>query len=127
MRSEAAPRVVARSVPREAERAITAFVITCDFSVRDVQVSEMRTGMGPQKVKLAFPIPSSTGRLIMRQPGTESGSPHLSMETINVVDAARQSLGPVGARLGHHVSEATVARILRSCWHPPLGVNGLVI
>jgi hypothetical protein len=99
MRSEAAPRVVARSVPREAERAITAFVITCDFSVRDVQVSEMRTGMGPQKVKLAFPIPSSTGRLIMRQPGTEWGPPHLSMETINVVDAARQSLGTVGAYL----------------------------
>jgi len=35
----------------DAERAITAFVIMCDFSARDVQIPEMRSGMGPQKAK----------------------------------------------------------------------------
>jgi len=39
------------ATPAGAERAITAFVIMCDFSARDVQIPEMRSGMGPQKAK----------------------------------------------------------------------------
>jgi len=39
------------AAPADAERAITAFVIMCDFSARDVQIPEMRSGMGPQKAK----------------------------------------------------------------------------
>jgi 2-keto-4-pentenoate hydratase/2-oxohepta-3-ene-1,7-dioic acid hydratase in catechol pathway len=40
-----------RDAAAEAERAITAFVVMCDFSARDVQIPEMRSGMGPQKAK----------------------------------------------------------------------------
>jgi 2-keto-4-pentenoate hydratase/2-oxohepta-3-ene-1,7-dioic acid hydratase in catechol pathway len=39
------------AAPGEAEKAITAFVVMCDFSARDVQIPEMRSGMGPQKAK----------------------------------------------------------------------------
>jgi 2-keto-4-pentenoate hydratase/2-oxohepta-3-ene-1,7-dioic acid hydratase in catechol pathway len=39
------------AAPEQAEKAITAFVMMCDFSARDVQIPEMRTGMGPQKAK----------------------------------------------------------------------------
>jgi 2-keto-4-pentenoate hydratase/2-oxohepta-3-ene-1,7-dioic acid hydratase in catechol pathway len=39
------------AAPEQAERAITAFVVMCDFSARDVQIPEMRSGMGPQKAK----------------------------------------------------------------------------
>lgn len=39
------------AAPEEAEHAITAFVVMCDFSARDVQIPEMRSGMGPQKAK----------------------------------------------------------------------------
>lgn len=39
------------AAPAEAEKAITAFTIMCDFSARDVQIPEMRSGMGPQKAK----------------------------------------------------------------------------
>jgi 2-keto-4-pentenoate hydratase/2-oxohepta-3-ene-1,7-dioic acid hydratase in catechol pathway len=39
------------AAPAQAERVITAFVIMCDFSARDVQIPEMRSGMGPQKAK----------------------------------------------------------------------------
>lgn len=37
--------------PEEAERAIGAFVVLNDFSARDVQFAEMRSGFGPQKSK----------------------------------------------------------------------------
>ncbi|MGH3207236.1 MAG: fumarylacetoacetate hydrolase family protein [Trebonia sp.] len=37
--------------PERAERAITAFTVMCDFSARDVQIPEMKSGMGPQKAK----------------------------------------------------------------------------
>jgi 2-keto-4-pentenoate hydratase/2-oxohepta-3-ene-1,7-dioic acid hydratase in catechol pathway len=37
--------------PEDAERAIAAFVVMCDFSARDVQIPEMKSGMGPQKAK----------------------------------------------------------------------------
>ena len=37
--------------PAEAERAISAFVVLCDFSARDVQIPEMNSGFGPQKAK----------------------------------------------------------------------------
>ena len=37
--------------PREALDAIGAFVVVNDFSARDVQRSEMATGLGPQKSK----------------------------------------------------------------------------
>jgi 2-keto-4-pentenoate hydratase/2-oxohepta-3-ene-1,7-dioic acid hydratase in catechol pathway len=39
------------AAPEEAERAITTFVVMCDFSARDVQIPEMRSGTGPQKAK----------------------------------------------------------------------------
>ncbi len=39
------------ATPAEAERAIGAFVVVCDFSARDVQIAEMRSGFGPQKAK----------------------------------------------------------------------------
>jgi 2-keto-4-pentenoate hydratase/2-oxohepta-3-ene-1,7-dioic acid hydratase in catechol pathway len=39
------------AAPEKAERAIAAFVVMCDFSARDVQIPEMRSGMGPQKAK----------------------------------------------------------------------------
>jgi 2-keto-4-pentenoate hydratase/2-oxohepta-3-ene-1,7-dioic acid hydratase in catechol pathway len=39
------------AAPAGAERAIAAFVVMCDFSARDVQIPEMRSGMGPQKAK----------------------------------------------------------------------------
>lgn len=35
----------------EAEQAIGAFVVVCDFSARDVQIPEMKSGFGPQKSK----------------------------------------------------------------------------
>ena len=37
--------------PAEAERAIGGFVVLNDFSARDVQLAEMRSGFGPQKAK----------------------------------------------------------------------------
>lgn len=37
--------------PEEAERAIRGFVVLNDFSARDVQLAEMRSGFGPQKAK----------------------------------------------------------------------------
>jgi len=37
--------------PSEAERAIGGFVVLNDFSARDVQLAEMRSGFGPQKAK----------------------------------------------------------------------------
>ena len=37
--------------PAEAEDAIGAFVLLCDFSARDVQIPEMDSGFGPQKAK----------------------------------------------------------------------------
>jgi 2-keto-4-pentenoate hydratase/2-oxohepta-3-ene-1,7-dioic acid hydratase in catechol pathway len=39
------------AAPAQAERAIIAFAVMCDFSARDVQIPEMKTGMGPQKAK----------------------------------------------------------------------------
>jgi 2-keto-4-pentenoate hydratase/2-oxohepta-3-ene-1,7-dioic acid hydratase in catechol pathway len=39
------------ATPAEAERAIGGFVVLNDFSARDVQLSEMRSGFGPQKSK----------------------------------------------------------------------------
>jgi len=39
------------AAPEEAEKAITAFAVMCDFSARDVQIPEMKSGMGPQKAK----------------------------------------------------------------------------
>jgi 2-keto-4-pentenoate hydratase/2-oxohepta-3-ene-1,7-dioic acid hydratase in catechol pathway len=39
------------ATPERAERAITAFAVMCDFSARDVQIPEMKSGMGPQKAK----------------------------------------------------------------------------
>ena len=37
--------------PADAERAIGGFVVLNDFSARDVQLAEMRSGFGPQKAK----------------------------------------------------------------------------
>ncbi|MFI7608284.1 fumarylacetoacetate hydrolase family protein [Micromonospora sp. NPDC049366] len=37
--------------PAEAEQAIGAFAVLCDFSARDVQVAEMGSNFGPQKAK----------------------------------------------------------------------------
>lgn len=37
--------------PDEAKAAISAFVVVCDFSCRDVQRAEMDSGFGPQKSK----------------------------------------------------------------------------
>ena len=37
--------------PEDAEQAIAAFVVMCDFSARDIQIPEMKSGMGPQKAK----------------------------------------------------------------------------
>ena len=39
------------ATPQEAEDAIGAFVVLNDFSARDVQRDEMRSGFGPQKAK----------------------------------------------------------------------------
>jgi 2-keto-4-pentenoate hydratase/2-oxohepta-3-ene-1,7-dioic acid hydratase in catechol pathway len=39
------------ATPEEAERAIGGFVVLNDLSARDVQLSEMRSGFGPQKAK----------------------------------------------------------------------------
>ncbi|WP_218130369.1 fumarylacetoacetate hydrolase family protein [Lentzea jiangxiensis] len=46
--------------PAEAERAIAAFVVLCDFSARDVQIPEMDSGFGPQKAKHFVTSLSST-------------------------------------------------------------------
>ncbi|MEV6712760.1 fumarylacetoacetate hydrolase family protein [Lentzea sp. NPDC051208] len=46
--------------PAEAERAIAAFVVLCDFSARDVQIPEMDSGFGPQKAKHFLTSLSST-------------------------------------------------------------------
>jgi 2-keto-4-pentenoate hydratase/2-oxohepta-3-ene-1,7-dioic acid hydratase in catechol pathway len=43
-----------------AEQAIGAFVVICDFSARDVQIPEMRSGFGPQKSKHFISSLSST-------------------------------------------------------------------
>ena len=37
--------------PADAEAAIGGFVVLNDFSARDVQLAEMRSGFGPQKAK----------------------------------------------------------------------------
>ncbi len=39
------------ATPQEAEAAIGGFVVLNDFSARDVQLAEMRSGFGPQKSK----------------------------------------------------------------------------
>jgi 2-keto-4-pentenoate hydratase/2-oxohepta-3-ene-1,7-dioic acid hydratase in catechol pathway len=39
------------ATPEQAEKAITAFAVMCDFSARDAQIPEMKSGMGPQKAK----------------------------------------------------------------------------
>lgn len=39
------------AAPDEAEEAIGAFVLLCDFSARDTQIPEMNSGFGPQKSK----------------------------------------------------------------------------
>jgi 2-keto-4-pentenoate hydratase/2-oxohepta-3-ene-1,7-dioic acid hydratase in catechol pathway len=39
------------ATPSAAERAIGGFVVLNDFSARDVQLAEMRSGFGPQKAK----------------------------------------------------------------------------
>lgn len=39
------------ATPAEAERAIGGFVVLNDFSARDKQLAEMRSGFGPQKAK----------------------------------------------------------------------------
>lgn len=39
------------ATPEAAERAIGGFVVLNDFSARDVQLAEMRSGFGPQKAK----------------------------------------------------------------------------
>ncbi|MFD5570694.1 fumarylacetoacetate hydrolase family protein [Streptomyces cadmiisoli] len=44
-------RPVRDADPHEAEAAIGALVLLCDFSARDVQIPEMRSGFGPQKSK----------------------------------------------------------------------------
>lgn len=44
-------RPLFNAAPEEAERAIGAFVVLNDFSARDVQLAEMRSGFGPQKSK----------------------------------------------------------------------------
>ncbi len=44
--------------PEEAEAAIGGFVVVNDFSARDVQHAEMRSGFGPQKAStfaMVFP------------------------------------------------------------------------
>ncbi len=37
--------------PNEPEKAITALTVMCDFSARDVQIPEMKSGIGPLKAK----------------------------------------------------------------------------
>jgi 2-keto-4-pentenoate hydratase/2-oxohepta-3-ene-1,7-dioic acid hydratase in catechol pathway len=44
-------RPLFNATPQEAESAIGAFVVLNDFSARDVQLAEMRSGFGPQKSK----------------------------------------------------------------------------
>lgn len=44
-------RPLLNATPEEAEAAIGGFVVVNDFSARDVQRDEMRTGLGPQKSK----------------------------------------------------------------------------
>ncbi len=44
-------RPLFNAMPQEAEDAIGAFVVLNDFSARDVQRDEMRSGFGPQKAK----------------------------------------------------------------------------
>lgn len=44
-------RPLLNATPAEAEAAIGGFVIVNDFSARDVQHAEMRSGFGPQKAK----------------------------------------------------------------------------
>jgi 2-keto-4-pentenoate hydratase/2-oxohepta-3-ene-1,7-dioic acid hydratase in catechol pathway len=44
-------RPLFNATPQEAEEAIGAFVVLNDFSARDVQRDEMRSGFGPQKAK----------------------------------------------------------------------------
>ena len=44
-------RPLYNATPAEAEAAIGGFVVVNDFSARDVQADEMRSGFGPQKAK----------------------------------------------------------------------------
>lgn len=44
-------RALFNATPEEAEAAIGGFVVVNDFSARDVQHAEMRSGFGPQKAK----------------------------------------------------------------------------
>jgi 2-keto-4-pentenoate hydratase/2-oxohepta-3-ene-1,7-dioic acid hydratase in catechol pathway len=44
-------RPLFNATPQEAEAAIGGFVVVNDFSARDVQAEEMRSGFGPQKAK----------------------------------------------------------------------------
>ena len=48
------------ATPAEAEAAIGAFVVVNDFSARNVQIAEMRSGFGPQKAKHFLSSMSST-------------------------------------------------------------------
>jgi 2-keto-4-pentenoate hydratase/2-oxohepta-3-ene-1,7-dioic acid hydratase in catechol pathway len=53
-------RPLLNASPAEAESAIAAFVVLCDFSARDVQIPEMDSGFGPQKAKHFLTSLSST-------------------------------------------------------------------
>ena len=53
-------RPLFNATPAEAEAAIGAFVVVNDFSARDVQREEMRSGLGPQKSKHFFSSMSTT-------------------------------------------------------------------
>lgn len=56
------------ATPWQAEAAIGAFVVLCDFSARDVQIPEMRSGFGPQKAKHFVSSLSSTAVRADRAP-----------------------------------------------------------
>jgi 2-keto-4-pentenoate hydratase/2-oxohepta-3-ene-1,7-dioic acid hydratase in catechol pathway len=86
--------------PSEAEDAIGAFVLLCDFSARDVQIPEMDSGFGPQKSKhfltsLATTAVTATD-LLPIWPGLRS-SVTINGEVVARPDArqARWSLGDV--------------------------------
>ena len=89
--------------PREALDAIGAFVVVNDFSARDVQRSEMATGLGPQKSKhfaSSMSVLAVTADDILPRIDELSGSVAINGTTVSTV-SSRGMQWSVGDVLAH--------------------------
>lgn len=89
--------------PREALGAIGAFVVVNDFSARDIQRSEMATGLGPQKSKhfaSSMSVLAVTADEILPRIDQLSGSVAINGTTVSTV-SSRGMQWSIGDVLAH--------------------------